>query len=139
MRLKLFRIYKNDKCISGILYVIFFGVIITKFYTLERPWKENKTFVSCIYKGIFKVVPFSGKKFKDVFEIKDVENRSAILFHPANHVHELLGCIAIGDKVTHKPDGEYSVWNSRNAMDKLKKLVNNYRKITGRSVYLEIV
>lgn len=138
MKLKLFRIYKNDKCTSGMLYVILFGIVLAKFYTLEKPWKDNKTFISCIYPGLFKVVPFSGTKFKKVFEVSGVEGRTAILFHPANHVGELKGCIAIGNKISCD-DGEYSVWESRDAMDKLRKLINGYRKITRRAVYLEIV
>jgi len=138
MKLKLFRIYKNDKCTSGMLYVILFGIVLAKFYTLEKPWKDNKTFTSCIYPGLFKVIPFSGAKFKKVFEVSGVEGRSVILFHPANHVVELKGCIAIGNKFSCD-DGEYSVWESRDAMDKLRKLINGYRKITRRAVYLEIV
>ena len=65
-------------------------------YTLERPWANNIPFISCIPTGEYQCAGFTGKKFKEVWEIQNVPNRTYILIHKANKVAELQGCIAIG-------------------------------------------
>lgn len=61
--------------------------------TLERPWKGNKPFVSCIPEGEYIVERDHTGKHK-YFKILDVAGRSHIEIHPANFVNELQGCIA---------------------------------------------
>ena len=48
-------------------------------YTIERPWKDNQSNVSCIPEGTYKCEPFSGDRFKDVVQILDVPGRTFIL------------------------------------------------------------
>lgn len=63
--------------------------------TIELPWKNNETKVSCIPEGEYFIKKRYSNKFQWHLEIIDVENRSLILFHPANNVlRELKGCIA---------------------------------------------
>ncbi|WP_238407275.1 DUF5675 family protein, partial [Flavobacterium psychrophilum] len=63
--------------------------------TIELPWKNNETKVSCIPEGKYFIKKRYSKKFQWHLEILDVKNRSLILFHPANNaLRELNGCIA---------------------------------------------
>ena len=63
--------------------------------TIELPWKNNERRVSCVPEGKYFLEKRYSKKFKWHIEVKNVENRSGILFHPANNAkQELNGCIA---------------------------------------------
>ena len=61
--------------------------------TVERPWLDNKRNLSCIPPGEYKLKPVVSPKFGETFEVCDVENRSHILIHKGNFVHDSLGCI----------------------------------------------
>lgn len=64
-------------------------------HTIELPWFNNKRTVSCIPEGVYQLTPRFSTKFKHHLMLKDVENRSLILIHPANDASkELQGCIA---------------------------------------------
>jgi hypothetical protein len=63
--------------------------------TIELPWKDNKTSVSCIPEGRYELVKRYSEKYKWHLLLKKVPNRSFILIHPANDaLKELRGCIA---------------------------------------------
>ena len=63
--------------------------------TIELPWRENEKRVSCIPEGKYFIRKRYSNKFKWHIEVIGVENRSSILFHPANNaLQELNGCIA---------------------------------------------
>ena len=69
------------------------GKIICK--TIELPWKKNERGVSCIPEGNYFISKRYSQKFKWHLEVVGVQNRSLILFHPANNaLQELNGCIA---------------------------------------------
>ena len=69
------------------------GKIICK--TIELPWKKNERGVSCIPEGKYFIRKRYSPKFKWHLEVVSVQNRSYILFHPANNaLTELNGCIA---------------------------------------------
>jgi len=89
-------------------------------YTIELPWKQNETKVSCIPEGEYFIRKRFSKKFQWHLEVLDVKNRSLILFHPANNaLHELQGCIAPVTKLSGPGLGLMS----RKAFTKLKDLV----------------
>jgi hypothetical protein len=89
-------------------------------YTIELPWKNNEKRVSCIPEGKYFIRKRYSPKLKWHIEIVDVENRSLILFHPANNaLQELNGCIAPVTKLSGSGLGLLS----RKAFEKLKKLV----------------
>jgi Family of unknown function (DUF5675) len=89
-------------------------------YTIELPWKNNETKVSCIPEGKFLIKKRYSKKFQWHFEVLDVKNRNLILFHPANNaLLELNGCIAPVTKLSGPGLGLMS----RKAFAKLKDLV----------------
>ena len=63
--------------------------------TIELPWRKNEKRVSCIPEGKYFIRKRYSRKFNWHIEIIGVENRSSILFHPANNaLQELNGCIA---------------------------------------------
>jgi len=63
--------------------------------TIELPWKNNERRVSCVPEGKYFLEKRYSAKFKWHIEVKNVANRSGILFHPANNaMQELNGCIA---------------------------------------------
>ena len=63
--------------------------------TIELPWKNNERKVSCVPEGKYFLEKRYSVKFKWHIEVKNVANRSGILFHPANNaIQELNGCIA---------------------------------------------
>jgi Family of unknown function (DUF5675) len=89
--------------------------------TIELPWKNNETKVSCIPEGKYFIKKRYSKKFQWHLEVLDVQNRSFILFHSANNaLQELNGCIAPATKFSGPGLGLMS----RKAFSKLKNLVN---------------
>jgi hypothetical protein len=89
-------------------------------YTIELPWFDNDKRVSCIPEGKYFLRRRYSVKFRWHIEVVDVENRSFILFHPANNAQkELNGCIAPVTKLS----GSGLVLESRQAFIKLKNLV----------------
>ena len=88
--------------------------------TIELPWKNNETKVSCIPEGKCFIKKRYSKKFQWHLDVLDVKNRSFILFHPANNaLQELKGCIAPVTKFSGPGLGLMS----RKAFSKLKNLV----------------
>lgn len=69
--------------------------------TIELPWKNNERKVSCVPEGKYFLEKRYSAKFKWHIEVKNVANRSGILFHPANNaMQELNGCIAPVTKIS---------------------------------------
>jgi hypothetical protein len=88
--------------------------------TVELPWRENEAKVSCIPEGKYFIKKRYSQKFKWHLEVIGVENRSLILFHPANNaLLELKGCIAPVTKLSGPGLGLMS----RKAFTTLKDLV----------------
>jgi Family of unknown function (DUF5675) len=88
--------------------------------TIELPYKNNETKVSCIPEGKYFIKKRYSKKFQWHLEVLDVQNRRLILFHSANNaLQELNGCIAPVTKFSGPGLG----LQSRNAFTKLKKFL----------------
>jgi hypothetical protein len=103
-------------------------------YTIELPWLDNAKRVSCIPEGEYFLRKRYSKKFRWHIEVADVENRSFILFHPANNAQkELNGCIAPVTKLSGAGLG----LESRQAFIKLKSLV--YKSLEREEKVLLIV
>ncbi|WP_026726273.1 DUF5675 family protein [Flavobacterium sasangense] len=102
-------------------------------HTIELPWRMNRKRVSCIPEGKYFIRKRYSKKFRWHLEVVDVENRSLILFHPANNaMKELNGCIAPVTKLSGPGLGLLS----RKAFEKLKTLVY---KILDRQEVVELL
>ena len=90
-------------------------------YTIELPRKNNEKRVSCIPEGKYFIRKRYSQKFKWHLEAVDVQNRSFILFHPANNaLKELNGCIAPVTKLSGPGLGLMS----KKAFEKLKTIAN---------------
>lgn len=75
---------------------------------LERGWQKNQQNISCIPAGTYRVVLEWSNRFKmDLWEIKDVPNRSECKFHAANYWQQLNGCIAPGRRPKHLNTDKY--------------------------------
>lgn len=106
-------------------------------FTLERPWKNNLPEVSCIPKGEYRATLNSTSKFGfPVWQLQDVQGRSAIEIHPANLVSQLEGCIALGYSIHHftKPDEDLE--DSREAFNDFMEFTKGETEI--RVVILEV-
>ena len=82
--------------------------------TLERPYLDNK---KSIPEGVYQCKRVDSPKFGDTFEITSVPNRTHILFHSANHVHQLKGCVALGLSISLMAN-QMTLHSSRLAVDK---------------------
>ena len=85
-------------------------IISPTLYTIEREWKFNRRFVSCIPPGVYNLVPHNGTKYKDTFALVSEENRIyqteaectrstdryAIVLHPGSYASNFDGCIGSG-------------------------------------------
>ncbi len=103
--------------------------------TIERPWLNNKSNISCIPPGeyLVKWLPRSGSgKYKRVWHVQNVPGRTGILFHSANLVRHLQGCIAPGMK-QGKSNGLDCVFYSRKAINQMRK------ELSGKDFMLRII
>tara|TARA_R110002110_G_scaffold128587_3_gene308309 strand:+ start:218 stop:682 length:465 start_codon:yes stop_codon:yes gene_type:complete len=122
--LLLLRELHSEESIIGKLYLngIFYG------YTLELPYLNNQRSISSIPKGIYCVEKRAGEqspKFKyEHLWIKDVPNRSYILFHIGNYPKNTKGCILIGNTKSKNAIGQ-----STKAFKKLMYDLQPYEKI----------
>lgn len=68
------------------------------FYTVERPWLDNRQNISCIPTGYYKLVRVNSPKFgPNTWEVANVSGRTHILIHAGNtSPADVIGCIALG-------------------------------------------
>lgn len=108
--------------INATLGILKFNVVHNPIYTLEKPWLGNMGQISCMPDGTYKVAPYTSEKFPNVYQIKDVPHRTAILIHLGNYATDTHGCVLVGMGVTPTTP---MVSNSKNAMELVKHLVGN--------------
>lgn len=89
--------------------------------SLERGWRNNEQGVSCVPKNIYPLELEYSNRFKtDLWEIKDVPNRSECKFHSSNYWYQLEGCIAMGIRATDmNNDGYMDVTSSKGTLKEL--------------------
>lgn len=94
-----------------------------EFHFIERPWINNQQNISCVpsgvYQGVYLRKSASGK-YRSVYHIQGVKDRSGILIHNGNLVAHSKGCLIIG-KRRGILGGKLAVLNSRTA---LREFVN---------------
>lgn len=85
--------------------------------SLEKPWRNNQTGISCIPAGLYRFVLAPSPRFqRPLYRAVRVMGRSDILIHPANWESQLEGCIALG-VAEGSPDGRRGIVRSREAVD----------------------
>ena len=80
-----------------------FGVLRTEekvpfAVTLELPWKQNESWVSCIPPGRYLCKRVKSPKFGETFEVTGVQGRANILFHAGNTIADTAGCILVAEQ-----------------------------------------
>lgn len=97
--------------------------ILAQGYTMERPWLDNRPFVSCIPAGVYVLEPRRYHKGGyDALGVKDVPGRTHVLLHVANLASQLAGCIAPGRKVGDL-GGDTAVLDSRRTFNHIMQQV----------------
>lgn len=96
-----------------------FGVLIDDLrpfaVTLELPWKDNATDISCIPAGTYQAKRiFSGRFQTLLFTLVNVPGRGNIELHMGNTVQDTHGCILLGQSFTWDAPG---ISNSRIAFE----------------------
>jgi hypothetical protein len=113
------RAWCDKRATLGILTVV--GKEHNPFFTLENPLREtNKD--SRIPAGEYVCAPYSGAKFKDVYILKDVPDRTFILIHPGNFESDTEGCILVGKSAGSSVRGP-AVFESKYALQDLKAIL----------------
>lgn len=96
------------------------GNLLAQCVTLELPWKDNATQVSCIPEGIYQVQTRKTDKFGLHYHVQNVPGREWILIHSANYVYQLLGCIIPGSRfVDLNKDGIPDITDSKATLNRL--------------------
>ena len=117
----------TDQGTFGILYTLGF-----KCYTLELPWRDNKSNLSCIPKGTYAVHWTYSPHFKRyMYQITGVTGRAGIRIHSANYAGDvtkgyrshLYGCIALGKRIGIL-DGQKAILVSRPTVRAFETLMN---------------
>jgi hypothetical protein len=94
------------------------------FWTIEKPWKDNQPYVSCIPEGYYRLGRRNSPRFgPNVWEVLEVPNRTHILLHVANTADDVVGCIGFGSSVWADLGG---VGSSRKAMNQLELASQEY-------------
>lgn len=100
-----------------------FGRLIygdNRYFTVELPWKNNEKRVSCIPEGRYKVKWYNAPTFGKTLAVvggtvslyEDPKfKRSAVLFHKANTMDDLEGCIGLGTSLGYI-SAKWAVTNS---------------------------
>lgn len=89
-------------------------------YTVEQVWNDNKTDVSCIPEGTYKLMrryspivkKTSAGEFDEGYEITGVQGRTFVMIHAGNSKRDLRACLACGDSLGYVHN-EWAVLNSR--------------------------
>jgi len=115
--LKLVRV-GGDKATTGVLLASDRPVCVT----MENPWWNNQRSVSCIPFGIYQCQRIISPRFGETFEVKDVHDRSHIIFHKGNHVDDTRGCILLGSYFD-EVNNEVWIKNSSAAFKKFMDLL----------------
>lgn len=139
MLLDIKRVLSKDDGTFGVIYAP--GIAL---FSLELPWRQNKTDYSCIPAGLYEAKQDIStlKGNKHVIRLFDVPNRSNVLIHVGNYAGDstlgyktdVQGCIIPGTGfsfVSFQEKQQRLVTNSRIAMQDLLDIVKEeYLTIT---------
>lgn len=101
--------------------------------TLEREWLDNQTGISCIPADTYLCTRCNkspdynfqdSPRFGDTFQVRDVKNRSKILFHKGNIDDDSHGCILIGEQYGDVK-GAHGILSSREGYNELMGIMKN--------------
>jgi Family of unknown function (DUF5675) len=131
MEAYLLRIKPEQNQTLGVIHVYNGREEVYSCKSMELPWLDNQTDISCIPTGKYDVVKHVSPKFGECFWIKDVHGREQILIHKGNYNRDTKGCILPGRSFADiDNDGSADVTNSGNTLRDLMRLLPDNFKIT---------
>lgn len=126
---QLLRVSHNNKATFGCLVVHGIPLVMT----LEPPWLDNQTNVSCIPPGEYTVVKHFSNRFKECLKILGVEGRTDILIHAGNFPKDTKGCVLVGLRFDNK---KKVLKDSRKALELFRRSAENEFILNIRDVSL---
>ena len=130
MHLTLQRVNDEHQCTLGVIYNQRGDILC---FTLENPWHDNRRNISCIPEGDYEVKPYSSPKYREVWELQNVKDRSKILIHAGNFEEDTHGCILVGRAIKDY-NGQKMITNSQLTLNKLREEIG-----VNNSFTLEVV
>lgn len=115
-------------------------------HTLELAWRNNARRISCIPEGRYELVPNPNPKtrFPGSWLVRNVPNRSAILFHAGNDASledgnedvDTMGCILPQTRIVYTS----GVWRGEQSTHAFRALTTVLQQLTrnGGKVFIEI-
>ena len=101
-----------------------FGVIKVdefEWFTVERPWLNNKARESCIPEGAYRIsLGMYNRGGYPAYEIQSVPDRSLIKIHVANTENDVVGCIGLGLALGWV-DNKWAVTQSKKALNQFMR------------------
>lgn len=105
-----------------------------KFKTVERPYLDNKPYISSVPSGEYNLVPHMSRQHGETWALvnhdlgvyhwpHDKAERFAILIHVANKPSELAGCIGVGERLGALKQ-DWAVLNSRLSIQRVMALLS---------------
>lgn len=133
MKLVLSRTY-NDNFTLGSIFALDGEKLVHKCKSIELPWVNNQSNVSCIPEGEYNVIKETNPKRGKIFRLLYVRGRTGILFHVGNFVAGFVkdseGCILPGNYFTDiNDDGMLDIAESTLAMNTLWDLMPDKFKL----------
>tara|TARA_B110000091_G_scaffold212464_1_gene259259 strand:- start:770 stop:1174 length:405 start_codon:yes stop_codon:yes gene_type:complete len=93
--------------------------------TLELPYEDNLTCISCVNKGVYEVTHRYSEKYKNHLILNDVPNRRYILIHYGNYNTDTEGCILVGSRFAQvNQDSLLDITSSRRTLSELLEATN---------------
>jgi hypothetical protein len=91
--------------------------------TLENPYLDNQTDISCIPCGTYIVQQYSSEKYPSSWEVLGVPGRTKILIHNGNTEAHTEGCILVGQKHAIFKDSVLGVTSSKDTLASLQSIL----------------
>lgn len=95
--------------------------------TMENPWLENKTNISCIPAGVYICKRVQSPKFGNTFEVTNVAGRSHILFHKGNTKDDTHGCILVAEQFGYL-NGKVAILSSKAGFNEFMTIMKDVDK-----------
>jgi len=95
-------------------------------FTLELPWLDNASNISCIPAGWYECVRHTSPSKGECFSVIGVPGRTNVLIHAGNYTRNTQGCILVGKELV-KLDADLipDVSDSVNTLTKMMRELPN--------------
>lgn len=94
LRLKITgRSHHNDCTLGRLSYGVY------QCFTLELPWRDNRTSISCITAGLYQCQKITSPSLGECVDVKNVAGRTYIRIHKGNFTRQIEGCILVGTSI----------------------------------------